>query len=50
MENPTDSFREINHVLQLELRIKSKTVMTWSSRNKKSAFFVKFILSEGNFV
>ena len=34
MENPTRSFRETNLVLQLtwESQIKSKTVMSWSSR------------------
>ena len=33
MENSTYTFREMNHVFQLlvlELRIKSKTVMSWS--------------------
>ena len=51
MENPTHSFREINHVLQLvqELRIKSKTMLRWSSRKKKDCFFVTFILHEVNF-
>ena len=36
MENPTRSFREMNLVLQLtqESLIKSKTVMSWSSRKK----------------
>ena len=48
MENPTRSFREMNSVLQLmwKLWIKSKTVMSWSSRKKKEYIF---ILSEGNF-
>ena len=43
MENLTHSFRDTNLVLQLteESRIKSKIVMSWSSR-KKSAFFVTF--------
>ena len=43
MENPTHSFREMNHVLQLvqELRIKRKGVMTWRSRKKKECTFVK---------
>ena len=38
-------------VLQLiqESQIKSKTVMSWSSRKKKEGFFVPFILSEGYF-
>ena len=51
MENPTKSFREMKLVLKLvqELGIKSKTEMSWSPREKKSAFFVTFILSEGNF-
>ena len=37
MENLTHSFSEMNLVLQLvwELRMKSKTVMSWSSRKKK---------------
>ena len=41
MENPTHSFREINLVLQLiyESQIKSKTVMSWSSRKKKRGHF-----------
>ena len=48
MENPTYAFRDTNLVSQLikELRIKSKTVMSWSSRKKKWYFFVKFILSQ----
>ena len=52
MENPTHSFRETNLMLQLiqESQIKSKTVMSWSSRMKKRAFFVSLILSEGNFL
>ena len=52
MENPTYSFRETNLELQLiqELQIKIKAVMSWSSRKKKRAFFVPFILSEGNFI
>ena len=41
MENPTHSFKETNHVLQLiwESQIKSKTVMSWSSRMKKEGIF-----------
>ena len=41
MENPTHSFRETTLVLQLiqELRIKSKTVMIWSSRKKTEGIF-----------
>ena len=40
MENPTYAFRDTNLVSQLikELRIKSKTVMSWSSRKKKKVF------------
>ena len=41
MENPTHSFRETNLVLQPieESQIKSKTVMSWSSRKKKEGIF-----------
>ena len=41
MENLTHSFRETNLVLQLieESQIKSKTVMSWSSRKKKEDIF-----------
>ena len=41
MKNPTHSFSEINHALQLiqESEIKSKTVMSWSSRKKKEGTF-----------
>ena len=52
MENPTHTFRE----MKLELlpiqksRIKSKIVMSWSSRKKKSVFFVTFVLPKGNFL
>ena len=51
MENPTHSFRETNLVLQFieELQIKSKTVMSWSSRKKKRVFFAPFILPKGMF-
>ena len=48
MQNPRDTFRDRNHVLQLveESPIKSKNVMTSSSQNKKKrAFFVTLILS-----
>ena len=31
-------------------KLKSKTVMSWSSQKKKGSFFVPFILSEGNFL
>ena len=52
LENPICRFREANLALQLiwESEIKSKTVMSESSRKKKKeAFFVPFILSEGTF-
>ena len=41
MENPTRSFAEMNLVLQLgwELRIKSKTAMSWGSRKKREYIF-----------
>ena len=41
MENPTHSFRETKLVFQLiyESQIKSKTVMSWSSRKKKEDIF-----------
>ena len=41
MENPTYSFRETKVVLQLisKSQIKSKTVMNWSSQNKKEGKF-----------
>ena len=41
MGNPTQSFRDMNLVLQLiqKKQIKSKTVMTWSSRKKKKSIF-----------
>ena len=46
MENPTHSFREANLVLQLiyESQIKSKTVMSWSSRKKKKGHFLYRLL------
>ena len=54
MENPTHTFRETNLVLQFikYLQIKSKSVMSWSSRKKKqgiNVYFVPFILSEEHF-
>ena len=41
VENPTRSFAEMNLVLQLgwELGIKSKTVISWGSQNKKECIF-----------
>ena len=46
MENPRHSFRKMKFVLQLILKsqIKSKTVMSWSSRKEKRASFIQFIL------
>ena len=51
MENPTHSFREKNFVLQLiyKSQIKSKTVMSWSSRRIKEGIFFTVYLSKGNF-
>ena len=48
IEHPTHSFRETNLVLQ-SIKIKNKTVMSWSSRNKTRAFFLPFILFKGHF-
>ena len=44
--NPTNSFTGMNHVLRLvqELSIKSKTVMSWSLREKKSLNIYQFIV------
>ena len=41
MGNPTHSLRETNLVLQLilQLQIKSKTAISWSSRNKNEGIF-----------
>ena len=52
MENPAHSFREVNHVLQLvkEWEIKSKTVMSWSSRNKKKCIFCNVYFVRRKFV
>ena len=46
-----NSFMEMIFVLQLikVTQTKSKTVTCWSSRKRKKAFFVPFILSEGHF-
>ena len=51
MENPKHSFREKDLVLQLiyKSQIKSKTVMSWSSRRIKEGIFFTVNLSEGNF-
>ena len=40
MENLTHYFREMSHVLQFveELRIKSKTMINWSSQKKECIF------------
>ena len=46
MENPTHRFRETN----LESQIKSKSVMSWSSRRKKEGIFLIFVLPEGFFL
>ena len=48
MENPTQSFRETNLVLQViqELQMKSKTVMSWSSQKKKRGIFCTVYFSE----
>ena len=50
MENPTHSFREMTLVFQLvwELRVKSKTVMSWARERKESAFSATFILPDVN--
>ena len=41
MKNPTYSCKETSFVLQhiQELRVKSKTVMSWSSQKKKEGIF-----------
>ena len=41
IKNSTQNFRETSLVLQViwELQIKSKTVMSWSSRKKKDGIF-----------
>ena len=43
IKTPTHSFREMDHVLQLllELWIKSKTAMSWSSWKKRKCIFCK---------
>ena len=52
MKNPTHSFRETNPMLQLieESQIKSKTVMSWSSRKKNEGLFLPLALFEGHFL
>ena len=42
LKNPAHTFREVMRVLLLiqEWRIKSKTVMSWSSREKKMNVFL----------
>ena len=44
IENPTHRFRETNLVHQIiyNLQIKTNTVMSWSSQNKKGATFSPF--------
>ena len=51
MENPAHSFRETNLVLQFiwESQIKSKTVMSWSSRKKKEDIFCTAYFVQRNF-
>ena len=46
MENPTHSFRETNLVIQLieKSQIKSKNVMSWSSRRKEGIFCVVYFV------
>ena len=52
MENPTQSFRETKLVPQLiqESQIKSKTVISWSSWNKKEGIFcIVYFIRRGVF-
>ena len=51
IENPTHSFREANHVLQLirESQIKIKTVMNWSSQKKKEGICTVYIVQRKSF-
>ena len=51
MENPTQVFRETNLVLQLTEESQMKVKLLWigARERKERAFFVSFILSEGNF-
>ena len=50
IENPTHSFREMNHVVQLIKNCGLKVKQRWVGppERKKKAFFVMFILSRGN--
>ena len=50
-ENPSHSFRGMNLVFQLrqESQIKSKTVMSWSSRKKKEGIFYTVSFVRKNF-
>ena len=52
MENPTQAFREMNLVLQLkkESQIKSKTMMSWSSRKKREGIFCTVFFPKGIFL
>ena len=47
-ENPTRTCSHMNRVLQLiqESRIKSKNIMSWSSRKKKRVQFLKRLLRQ----
>ena len=51
MENPTHTFRDMNPVLSLvyKLRIKSKTVMSLSSRKKKEGIFCNIYFVQRKF-
>ena len=50
-EKPTQSFRETDIVLHFiqESQIKSKTVMSWSSRKKKGHFLYRLFCPKGIF-
>ena len=52
MENPNHSFSGIKHVLQVvyKLRIKRKTVISWSSRNKKYYIFCNNNFAQKKFI
>ena len=56
MENPTQNFREITHVLQYascasvwKLLIKRKTVMSWSLRKRKECILCNVYFVQRNF-